>query len=72
MDELLEALKEGDQEQINQEAQRLFLMRNGGVNKAQINEFEHYAPCKIFVLENEEHSSCAGGICYNDRTYMFG
>lgn len=72
MDQLLEALKEGDEESINKLAANLFRTRAGGLNKAQINEFERYAPCRIFTLENNEQSSFMGGIQYNDRTYMFG
>ena len=72
MDELLKALKEGDEEEINKLASRLFRTRSGAPNKAQINEFEHYAPCKVFSLENVEHSSFMGGILYHNKTYMFG
>lgn len=72
MEELLDALKEGDQERINNLAAKLFRRRAGGLNKAQINEFERYAPCRIFTLENNEQSSFMGGIQYHDHTYMFG
>lgn len=72
MEELLKALREGDEEQINKLACELFSMHCGGINRAQINEFEHYAPCTIFTFDNTDRGTFCGGIKYHDRTFMFG
>lgn len=68
MDELLEALKEGDEEKINILAQELFMTRSHTFNLCQINEFERYAPCQVELWMND----CTGVINYHGKNYMFG
>jgi|WetSurMetagenome_2_1015567.scaffolds.fasta_scaffold74146_3 hypothetical protein len=67
MDELLQALKEGDEEKIRELAQGLFMTKSHGLNLCQINEFEHYAPCSVEIWMND----CTGVIQYHDKNYMF-
>ena len=87
MDELLKALQEamalpaeGDDgsptallaDKINGLACELFITDKGRVNRAQVSEFEKYAPCKIFPLERDSFGWTVGGITYNGRTFSFG
>ena len=87
MDELLKALQEamtlpnqGDEgsptallaDQINGLACELFITDGGHINRAQVNEFEKYAPCKIFPVERDSFGWLVGGITYNGRTFTFG
>jgi hypothetical protein len=72
MDELLKALQEGDEEKIDCLACSLLITSGGQINRAQVNEFEKYAPCKIFPIEQDSFGWLIGGIRYNDKTYLFG
>lgn len=57
---------------INVLACDLFIGKDGRINMAQVNEFEHYAPCKIGPAERDSFGWLIGYICYNGRTYYFG
>jgi hypothetical protein len=50
----------------------LFIRNNGRINYAQVNEFEKYAPCKIYPVEQDSFGWLIGCIQYNDRKYYFG
>jgi hypothetical protein len=66
MDELLQALKEGDESRINTLAKNLFSTSHGRLDRGQVNEFEKYAPCKIMVCDQ-----IIIALTYNDHTYFF-
>lgn len=60
------------EEKIAGLANELFILSNGGINRAQMNEFERFAPCKIFCAERDSFGWLVGGIIYNGRKYYFG
>jgi len=72
MDELLAAMQAGDEDKVNDLACELFITNEGWCNRAQINEFERYAPCKIFPIERDSFGWLIGGIKYNDKTFSYG
>lgn len=74
MEELLNELRKEtpDEDVINGLACSLFITTGGHVNKAQISEFEAYAPCKIYPVERDSFGWLIGGIKYNDKQYTFG
>lgn len=72
MDELLHALWEDNEEEINKQATKLFTLRDGRPDVGQMNEFEHYAHCRVFLVKDNTHVSFMGGIQYRKKTYMFG
>lgn len=72
MEALLKAMQEGDEEKVNDLACTLFITRNGEANRAQMNEFERYAPCRIYPLEKDSFGWLIGGIKYNDKVFSFG
>jgi hypothetical protein len=61
-----------EEDQINSLACGLFILNSGRPNYAQMNEFEHYAPCKIFCAEQDSFGWLMGGIKFYGRTYYFG
>lgn len=73
MEQLLDAIKRQDTEWVRKIANVLFLTRTNQPNKAQINEFEHFAPCKIKLVQDDEGTVFVGKIYYNDLTpFTFG
>ncbi len=73
MDEqLLDALRKGDEDRINELACQLFIDKWGHHNRVEISKFEKYAPCRIFPLEQDSFGWLIGGIKYNDKIYSFG
>lgn len=71
MDELLEALKQGDQENIDKLASNLLLTHDNQVNRVEANKFERYAPCRIHDYSSTKISPL-GYITYRGNTYSFG
>lgn len=59
-------------ERIDVLACDLFITKEGRINYAQVNEFEKYAPCKMFPAERDSFGWVIGGINYNGRKYYFG
>lgn len=74
MDALLEELRKENpnRDTINYLAITLFITDKGQPNFAQMNEFERYAPCKIFCAERDTFGWLVGGIIYNGKKYYFG
>lgn len=74
MDELLKEMQKEtpDEDVINGLACSLFITSGGGINLAQVNEFEKYAPCKIYPVEKDSFGWLIGGIDYNDKNFTFG
>jgi len=73
MDELLKALQAGNTELVDQLAKALFITDQGKYNWGQMNEFEYYAPCKIFQVRiKDSEGYFKGGINYNGENYYFG
>jgi len=69
MKELLEALQSGNTRTISMLAMDLLLTGDNKLNKAQVNEFEKYAPCKIHETHGDHY---IGYIEYNHCIYSFG
>lgn len=61
-----------EEEEINSLACELFITSGGDLNRAQVSEFERYAPCKIFCAESDSFGWLMGGINYHGRKYYFG
>jgi len=74
MEELLKAMQaeKPDEDVINGLACNLFITPYGEINRAQINEFEKFAPCKIYPVERDSFGWLIGGIKYNDKKFTFG
>jgi len=74
MDELLKALREGDTRIISTLAKELLVDDHNELKRAQVNEFEHYAPCKIYPAQGDlYHFRCFVGVIeYNKAVYSFG
>jgi hypothetical protein len=74
MDALLKELQKEnpDPDNVNSLACALFITTEGRPNFAQMNEFERYAPCKIFCAERDSYGWLIGGIKYNGKKYYFG
>jgi hypothetical protein len=53
-------------------ANTLFITPGGQINKPQVNEFEKFAPCRIYPVDGDSFGWLVGCICYNDRKYYFG
>lgn len=71
-DQLLEALRMGDEDRINELACKMFITNDGHHNRVEISKFEKYAPCRIFPLEKDSFGWLIGGINYNGTIYSFG
>lgn len=73
MDELLAAIRLQDTDRVRILANQLFLTRTNYANKAQINEFEKFAPCKIRLVKEEDGYVVIGKIYYsNILPFTFG
>ena len=77
MDELLAALQAGLEENVSELALDLFFTEEWKLNLAQVNEFEHYAPCKVTFLERpcyiwKKRQWKSGEIFYRGKTFAFG
>lgn len=75
MDELLDALRKGDPTKVNEYATKLLVTRDNRLNKLQVNEFEHYARCKVEEWQPStvfKQRCYVGTITYNNLTYGFG
>lgn len=74
MDELLEALRQGDRAEINRCAIALLVTRDNRLNKLQAQEFERYAPCRVIEWTSDIFKSrpYIGTIKYGTQEYGFG
>lgn len=72
MEQLLVALQTGDEDKVNELACELLITSSGQINRAQVSEFEAYAPCKVVCLERDSFGWLVGGIKYGNKTYSFG
>lgn len=72
MAELLKALMDEDCGRINRLAQDLFITPRGYTDRAQINEFEKYAPCKVEPVVRDALMWVMGEIVYNGKRYLYG
>ena len=74
MDDLLKALQNKDKKAVRTLSKRLFTTKDGTINRAQISEFESYAPCRISVFELRvgRTTKIGGKLVYNDSTYSIG
>ena len=73
MDELLIALRLGDAKKIAQLARELLVTSDNELYLANVNEFEHYAPCKIIPQKGDIYHarSYIARIEYNRAVYTF-
>lgn len=73
MEQLLQALRDGDSEKIKALAHNLFITSRGRWDLGQVNEFEHYGPCRIILPQNQTQNfgGTIGQINYNGQIYYF-
>lgn len=75
MEELLNALKEGDVTRVNELAKELLVTRDNKLNKIEVDAFEHFARCKVEEWPEATifKSRCyIGIIIYRNKTFAFG
>jgi hypothetical protein len=72
MDELLAALKSGNQDLVCALANDLLITRSGQINMVEKSKFESYAPCHIYAGEKDSFGWLTGIIDYNGTKFMFG
>lgn len=70
---LVEYVKQGNQEAINNLCCSLFIRKDAGCDWANIKAFELMLPeAKVVCLEKDSFGWLIGGIRYNGKTYSYG
>jgi hypothetical protein len=72
MDELLAALKAGDEEKVNYIACGLFITEHGRCNWDAISKFEEFAGCRIYPVEKDCFGWLIGGILFEGKEFCWG
>ena len=74
MDELLDALRNENPKEINDKALALFMTKDRRINKLEINAFEKFAPCKVYIWSSDafRNKPYIGSIVYYGKEYGFG
>lgn len=72
LQQLLKALQEGNKDAVRGLADELFITSSGQANLLAMNEFERYAPCRIYAVERDSFGWLIGCIAYNDKKFYFG
>lgn len=72
MKELLNALNNDREDIVGFLAADMFLLRGGGKNEKNIDEFEKFANCKITVTFVPILGGDAGTILYKGKKFYFG
>ena len=74
MDVLLLAMQRSQEFLVNILACELFITQDDLCNRAQVDEFEKYAPCRIdiFGYNDQKREEPFGVIRYNNKIFKFG
>ena len=72
MEKLLRALKDENEEEVNNLACEHFICNDGHCNWKNILEFEKFASVRIVALEKDSFGWLIGGIKYGKKTFSYG